>query len=114
MNTHPPAKTPHAGTQYSLKYSREVVDQFLDSYARATIGIARILGIPPKDFVDSLVNLFAFNNQRFKVIRETIKYVDKHQLIPEIIKYGFAERIEYFKEIRSIIEDAMLDQQMLL
>ena len=106
-------KIPVQHPVYSWEYSREVVDQFLKDYARVTIHVGKLLGLSPTEMRESLVKAFRYHNTRWKVLRETLKYIDKEGLPTILSRLGREDRLVYLTAVRSLVEDDMIDGEKL-
>lgn len=96
-------------TSYPLEYSRDIVESFVQKYARATIYIAKRCGMSPRDFKWSLIKLFRFNNGRWNSVRDTVKYVQRWQLWEEAGRYDFTAFQKYLTCVKTLAEDNLMD-----
>lgn len=106
--------TPHpTGTLkqavYAFRYSADVVESFIEKYSRATIFISKKLGITPKEFKYSLINLFMKRNAKWNMTREVIKRVHNQNLYPVLSPLSRDEFLKYLTVVRVIIDDEFME-----
>lgn len=105
------SKRPISDSTYPLEYSQRIVEQFVEKYSRATTFLARKLGISPREFKYSLINLFRFQNNRWNSVRDVIKYVDRHDLYDYLSKYSYEQTVNYLTYIKYIVEDRLISEE---
>ena len=100
--------TKSKATSYSYRYADEVVNSFIDKRGRTTYFLAKMLGIEPKEFVYGLKKLFMWQNGRWNAVRDTIKYVDNHNLYEMIAKLDYENRLIYLTKVKNFVEDFII------
>lgn len=95
---------------YSWQFAHDVVWNFLESYSRVTIFFAKKLGIEPKEYTNQLIEIFRYKNVRWRILREVMKYVQKHGLMDELSRYSRKDFIKYLTSVRWEVEDLYLDE----
>lgn len=96
---------------YSFRNALDAVRPFTISYARATNFIAKKLGFDPKDFVDSLIRLYIYQNPRWNVVRDTIKKVERWNMYEELAQYGRDDLLKYLTCVKTLVEDEYIDAE---
>lgn len=95
---------------YQFRYSRSVVDAFLENYGRVHIFIARKLSLEPSALRDHLIVMFMKRNARFQVWRETLKKVHNYNMYDTIAPMTRSETISYLRALSTLVEDDFIDR----
>lgn len=98
---------------YPYHYSEQVIAEFENKYARVMLFISKKLGFTPKYFRLMLINAFMNHNGHWNVVRETLKYVDRHDLYGLIATMTKEEAVKYLTSVRTIVEDWLIDDEKL-
>lgn len=98
---------------YSFRFAESVVDSFIEKYARATIFVCKKCNIKGNAFRYGLIKAFMYNQTRWKVLREMIKYVEKHDLVREWANLPVDQFPYYLTFVRTTCEDYLIDNQKL-
>jgi len=98
---------------YSRDYAEKIIQQFIDSYARVLIFVAKKLRIDPKTFRDILINAFIYRNASWNCLRDALKYIDKHDLYKELSSYHGEVFKNYLTDVKYIVTDTLIDEKKL-
>lgn len=99
--------------RYPFLYSVRIVEDFIIKYSRATCFIAKKLDMDPRDLKLELTKLFMYKNRCWNVWRETIKYIDIHNMYGYLQVYDRSNFIKYLTCIRSLETDFLIDSEKL-
>lgn len=94
---------------YSYEYSANVVDSFLDSYARVLIFVAKKLKMDPRELRKRLIKIFQSNQPRWYITRETLKRIEKYDMYHDMAKLSREDFIKYYTCVKSLVEDDWMD-----
>jgi hypothetical protein len=97
--------TPHTPPQYSLEYSEGIVEKFVENYARATNCFARFCGMTGLELKYNLVKCFMFNNNRWNVLRDLIKWVEKSKHYEKLSKMSVEDGRVYLTAVKYTVQD---------
>ena len=97
-------RPPERPRAYSLQFAETVVSRFLEDYARASYFLAKELKIDSQAWNNMLINKFAFENPAWNRIRDTIKKVSKHHLLPKDGLVSPQQRLNYLTSVTSLEE----------
>jgi hypothetical protein len=93
---------------YNYRLATASVEAFVEKYARVTIFMAKKLEFPVWKFKENLKTLFMYYNVRWNVVRETMKYLEKQNLVPYLSQYTKDEFLEYLTTVKSLVVDDLL------
>lgn len=109
-----PSSTHTPSIVYPYLYAVHVIEEFEQKYSRVINFTAKMLGMDPKDFRDNLVKCFMYRNGRWNSLRETLKYVDKHDLYDHIAGFELEDRKLYLNYVKYFVQDKLIDDKNLL
>lgn len=101
---------PHA---YPYLYSEGVIDEFLKNYSRVVLFVSKKCHMSAKEFRFNMIKCFMYRNSRWNVLRETLKYIEKHQLYSDMAFYHGPDFEKYLTAVRSLVEDSLIDNEKL-
>jgi len=95
----------HSTSSYAYQYSASVVDSFIEKYARATRFFGKIYGLDGRETRKALIKCFQFKNNRWNIVREQIKWVEKTDAYAFLASIGNAGAREYLTAVKYQAED---------
>lgn len=99
---------------YSFSFSKNVVIQFTEKYARGTDFICKMLHIPHEKFVRYLTKCVSDKKQlRWEQMKRLIKEVSENT-IRDYVKLSSEDKRNWLTIMKFIIEDEILDELTLL
>jgi len=102
--SHSPRPTP----TYPYQYSADTVDSFLESYARAAGFFADICHIERRKLRGILIKLFQFNNVRWNVVRDIIKWIEKSNHYAKLRAMTYENCMAYLTAVKYQAEDQII------
>ena len=100
--------------RYPYFYSESVVNKFIDKHSRVTVFIAKKLHKDPRDFRYTLIKLFMDRNGAWNSTRDTIKYIEKHDLYAMIDSLSYENVKKYLTGVKYLVQDSLIDSGNML
>lgn len=93
---------------YEFRYSARIVEEFVEKYSRATIFVAKILGVDCRALKYGLINTFQRNNALWNILRDSIKRIDQHNMYADIGRLDDKNRKKYLTYVKFMVTDDWL------
>jgi hypothetical protein len=103
-----PSHTPLAYNQYAAR----VVDSFLDSYARGAIFFGKTWGLTPRNLRKYLIHLFVVRNNKWNIIRDLIKWIQKPDNLSYLSRMSIEDRQYYLTKVKYEVTDRWISGEM--
>ena len=94
---------------YHWRFANECVRAFMRKYARVSLFICAKLDIDIRDYREALINIFMYNNPRWNMAREAIKWIDKADMYEYFQPMAAEHFRKYLKTVKSLQIDDYLD-----
>lgn len=90
---------------YPREYSTTIVWNFVRNYARATKFFAQMCRMSSHDFVELLIGFFMYENNRWNVMRDLIKWVEKTDAYGYLSSLDHQDALKYLTVVKTQAED---------
>lgn len=81
--------------RYAYWWSARVINDFIDSYGRATYFVAKVLGLDCDEWRETLIQTLMRGGYLWERLREGIKCIERQDMYDEIMALPVGKRKEY-------------------
>lgn len=101
--------SPIRDSVYSFRNADDVVRAFMRKYARVSVNICKMQGVPIEGLRNYLIGLYMYRNARWNRVREILKRLQDADEIDYLYHLSKADRPKYIQMLSSLMEDEWLE-----